>query len=296
MKKIAKLLFALPLCGMLLAGCNNNPIQDEPEQKYGEDGNPNAFSKTLTKLFQDEFGTVIPFCPCVTYDYESEKDVYGDPTINVYFYFNAEETLDRAYNYYAYLCDQDGWEVESGTIAGYDCVYADKTKIVGQNDGVELCFLPSIKNEKPCLGVFGTWFLYEDKNVYPSVAVEKLLGTSYASMLPKIEGEGYEYSFYFDYEEISETETYFNLRIYVYNVYIEAEEEYFNGLLENRFLIFNDLEIDDENAVPYTEYPGYEGGAYDAYKYSMKGEFQFGTYFTFSTLYGAMLVDIFIIK
>ena len=296
MKKLTKLLL-FPLLGTLLIGCvNNNPPIEEPEQTYGEDGNPNAFSKTLTKLFNADFGTIIPFCPCVSYEYEREIDAYGDPCINTYFYFNAEETLERAYNYYAYLCDQDGWTVESGTVEGYDCVYADKVQITGKNDGVELCFLPAMKNDKYCLGVFGMCFLYEDENIYPSVAVEKLLGKDYAAMLPKVEGEGLTYSFMFSYEDMGDGSTYFNLRLFVYNAYVDDEENYFNALLANGFFIWNDLDMDDDEALPYTEYPGYEGGAYDAFKYNIRGNFLFGTYFTYLVMYNALMIDIFIVK
>lgn len=296
MKLINKLLL-IPVLGTLLIGCQNKPVTpEEPEQTYDENGNPNAFSKTLSKIMKDAFGQEIPFCPCVSYEYENSIDPYGDTEIDVYFYFNAEETLDKAYNYYAYLCEQDEWIVESGTIEGYDCVYADKMQITGKNDGVELCFLPSMKNEKYCLGVFGIQFLYEDENVYPQVAVDRLVGEEYGDYFPQAAQEGAKYKFYFSYEEMSEGKTYFNLRLYVYNAYYTLEEEFFNGLLDNGFFIWNDLDIDDDEALPYLEYPGYEGGAYDAYFFGPKGEFMFGCYFTFSSLYNAMLVDFFIIK
>lgn len=284
MKNTAKTLFLLPVMLLSLTGCDKSKIPTD------SNGNATDFAQVFKEDCKKAFGTVIPFCPCQTYTYEKGVDLYGDPYINVYFSFREMETMNRAYNYYASLCDEAEYNVKSGYYAYYECTYADK--VVKGNDAVELVIMTNDNPEAPQLGVFASYYLYEDKNVYPTVAVEKLLGER-AKYIPKIEGSGYQYTFYFDYQEMEDGTLYKNLRIMVYNAYYDVEEEYFNALLDKGFKIFDDLTIDDADSKPLREYPEWTGTAFDAYLYTRMGEFILGTYFQYNAFYGAFIVDIF---
>ena len=283
-----KFIFGLPLIALTLVCCgNSNSIPRD------ENGNATDFSKAFKNECQEAFGTVIPFVPCVTYEYEMETDIYGDPSLAVYFEYLSETTAENAYNYYGSLCDEAGYEVQSGYYYGYECVYADK--VVKNHDAIELILMTSYYGEEkiPTLGVFAIYYVYEDPNEYPSYSVEKLLGED-ASCIPEVVGNGYQYSSSFNYEMLDENTLYKALRIVVYNAYVDVEEEYFNNLKSKNFVIYNDFELDDENAKPVKTYPGYTGGAYDAYYYNKRsGELICGTYFTYGALNGAFIIDIF---
>lgn len=284
MKNTVKGLLLLPIYLVSLVACDKSKIPTD------SNGNATDFSKQFKDDCNDAFQTVIPFIPCKTYTYEKGTDIYGDPVMDVYFSYRELDTMNRAYNYYAKLCEDAGYEVNSGYYLSYECIYADK--VINDHDAVELVIMTNDNVKDPMLGVFCSYYLYEDKNVYPTVAVEKLLGDK-AQYVPKIEGSGYQYTFYFDYEELEDGSLYKALRIYVYNGSWEDEQNYFNALKEKGYIIFDDLTIEDEDAQPVTEYPGWTGTAYDGYLYSKFGKFMLGTYFTFNSYYNALIIDIF---
>ena len=284
MKNFKKFLLALPIMLSCLTGCQND----------GEIINPTDFTKTFKKDCKDALGEVIPFCPCVTYEYDTDVDIYGDKTLDVYFSFLAEETCSKAYAYYGNLCEEAGYTVTAGTLSIDDYSYVEvlyADKVVKDNDAIELCIIESIKDDKPTLGVFGMTYLYVDENVYPQIAVDKVLGED-SDLLPKIEGD-YTYSFYFDYQEMEDGTIYKALRVVTYGCYYDIEEWYFNELKEAGFVIYDDLTVDDPNSKPMSEYGEYTGNAFDAYYYSKRGSFVFGVYFTFNIYYNAFIVDIF---
>lgn len=289
MKTNIKALFLAAISPIALVGCNS---------KYSLSGqsevlNPSYYDSNFKKACKDLMGEVVPFLPCVTYSYNFSKDSYGDPFMELYFTYNLEETMDKAYDYFAYLCQEDEYEVESSYYVMQDsyilCYYADK--VVGKQQGLELIIMEAMPNGVPTVGVFGVPYVYEDPAVYPQVAVEKLLGKDLAKKVPQIKGSGYEYAFKFS-NEITDEYNYQQLRIGVYNAPITVEEDYFNALQANGFIMLNDL---SEQVLE--EYPGLFESSYDAYYYEGKN-FKFGIYFTYSmySTQTVFLIDIWTIE
>jgi len=256
--------------------------------------NPTEYEQGFVDYCVGQLEECIPFCPCIGYSYEFTEDLYHDPFLSMYFSFIAEATAEKAYDYYAYLCQEAGYSVESGYYnVGeyyYLCYYADK--IVSEHTGIEIIIMEAVFNEVPTVAAFAYTYLYEDENIYPQIAVDKLLGYSLGTMVPQVTGDGYTYSFKFYAEDISEDgsgySVYYDLMIVCYDAGVEEEEWFFNQLLEKGFYIWAEADLEDDEAPPMSEYGEYTGEAYCAYTLG------FGIYFYYSVMYGAFIFEIFV--
>jgi len=287
-------LFTCCLAVTSLVACGNNTSL---ALKGKSNNNPSDYDAGFKSTCNTLLGEVIPFLPCVTYEYEFSTDEYGDPFLAMYYSYIAEETADRAYLYLVTLCQEAGYTTQSGYYSLGDsyyaaCYYADK--IVKPHQGIEIIIMEAIVENVPMVGAFATTYLYEDPAIFPSIAVEKLLGKNLASVVPTIVGSQYTYSFKFSREETDEY-IYNQVRIVVYNVGVEEEEQFFKDCRKNDFYIVYDSD-DDMNVLK--QYPGYTGEAFCAYHYDVNDNFDVGIYFLTSvyTTYNVFIMDVFTIQ
>lgn len=269
MKKIFKLLLLLP--ALLATGCNETTTSSsEDEVLYPRSVLESKWGLEAAIASYEALGVAIPYIDCVSFDYKQGVDDYGDKDIWFYCYYETDEDAEKAYNEYLEICRNRGYSGQAGenTYFDYDSltVYtypvAIVDRVIGEHQGVELQFLPSVWNSKPCLGIYGMSYLYIDENVYPQLAVDTLFGKE--TDVPKVEGEGLTYDFQFSIvEDIGQA-----LEIIVYGASYDVEEKYFNDLMKTEnYGIYQCSDIDDDYMEDALEYPGYEMGMY-YYAYS----------------------------
>ncbi|MCQ2776266.1 MAG: hypothetical protein MJ217_00875 [Bacilli bacterium] len=238
-------------------------------------------------------GIALPYIECDSYEYVIGVDDFGDPDIWFYCMYELDEDANQAYKDYLVICQNKGFSGESTvkryidyetlTIYEYESCICDR--VILEHHGIELQFLVSMHNGKPCLGIYGITYLYEDPHVYPQIAVEEFAGI-FAADVPVISGEGYQYDFMF-YKFDDGTD---GLEIVVSFAYYDIEEWYFNSLLSSsKFAIGQCDEADEDYFEIMDTYPGYQiGFYYIAYSRNLTIIFEYDIY------NGAFVIDLFL--
>ena len=180
----------------------------------------------------DTFHALIPYLEAEEHEFVYSKDEYGDDILSAFFYYNSDEVAEAKVDEYAELCYSKGYDVEQSTDTYYDwdtytvyeysVVYADK--VIKDSIGFEMQFLASIRNSRPCLGVFAYNYVYCPKDTWPDAAVEHLLGDR-ANLVPTLDEESRTYNFIYDVDSNSGS---ICLEIQVSGGSYEDEETYFN--------------------------------------------------------------------
>ena len=257
--------FLLPiLSAVLLFGCTESGTN---QKVYPKSVMESQWGLTNAKKMYDTFSTVVPYIASDSYEIEYSIDDYGDPLVSMYLYYSTDEAANQGVETFAQALADIGYTVElttdvyidwdTYTYIEYEVAYGDK--VIGTNLGMEYQFLASEKNNKPCLGIFGYNYVYSPKDVFPTVAVEKILGKK-ASKIPTVEGEGYEYSFMFNVDKDNGA---MGLEIVIKNTMYTIEQEYFAKVARAAKMgqtMYDDYDEDFAQAV--MTYPGYEDQYY----------------------------------
>lgn len=284
MKKLLKTLLFLPIFALSACGGNNGSVTSvDDSSSAGASSNSLVESSTSEEkqyprsvleskwgleaaiASYEALGLAIPYLPCDSFEFEVGVDDYGDPDIWFYCYFQTDELAEKAFNDYLLICAERGFSGEAGentyidyetfTIYTYPVAVVDR--VILEDHGIELQFLPSTWNGKPCLGIYGITYLYIPEDVYPQKAVDQLLGDD-AKDVPKVEGKGYLYDFMF----IKDGDT-TALEITVVGPSYDVEEYYFNELLKTEdYAMCQCNDNDDDYFEIVDKYPGYELGMY----------------------------------
>ena len=184
----------------------------------------------------DTFHALIPYMEADEHEFVYSKDEYNDDILSAFFYYDTDAVAEAKVEEYATLCYEKGYDVEISTDKYYDwdtytvyeyqVVYADK--VIKDSIGFEMQFLASIRNNRPCLGVFAYNFVYCPKDAWPDAAVEHLLGDR-ADLVPTLEADR-TYNFIYDVDSNTGS---ICLEIQVSGGSYADEETYFN-LLKNK--------------------------------------------------------------
>lgn len=226
----------------------------------------------------DALGVAVPYIDNDGFDYEVGIDDFGDATIWFYAYYKDDDSVNQAFEDYIEIIKQFGYsgerkitryvDYETYTYYEFECVYANR--VILEHHGIELDFLVSMHNGKPCLGIYGFTYLYEDPNVFPVIAIEDIYG-SHASDIPVLDGYKYEFMFFLNERTGKKI-----LEIAVLNAGPDIEEEFFNGLLKNGCVFEQYDDLDDYYDELVDEYPGFEDQYYyHAYNNNIEVIFDF---------------------
>lgn len=180
MKKYFTILSLFTLC---LVGCNQT-TQTSTSTSQAEQPFVSAWPEEVARNIETVLGYDIPFYDsAIAYSSAISMDDYGDPLLEIYCTLNNDEE-EVAEDIYYNLCEDAGFYVIQTTMSGfdpdtltsfyYDVYIADKE--INQEYGIELQFLVSQLNGKPCLGIFGFQYVLVDENAWPSDLIISLLG------------------------------------------------------------------------------------------------------------------------
>lgn len=261
------LLLSLLSCLFMVTGCSQTPATQVNENPYIV---TSPWGKEVAQACYDQLRAIPPYLTCEEVEYEKSVDDYGDSMITLYLYFIDDESLDKAFDEYGKLCASYGYTVEVSTqtymdenyvIYQFEAGFADL--IIYEHVGLEIEYIASMRNNKPCLGLFVFTYVYSPKDSYPQVAVDKLLGEEKGKLLPQIipnEDEEFEYDFSFFLDENNDKDV--CLEIVISGCSYEMEETYFD-LMEDITpfyqLVCNDY-YETYEEVTTGIYPGYDFG------------------------------------
>lgn len=216
------------------------------------------------KASYDVLGVAIPYIEQASFKYEVGVDKFGDPDIWFYCYYETDEKAEQAYQDYLNICAAKGYSgnestytyVDYETLTYYQFNYCVVDRVIGPNQGVELQFLPSTWDGKPCLGIYGMSYLYIEETIYPQLAVERFYKDP--SDVPVISGD---YTYYFTFF-VDDNDTK-GLEIHVIGCDYDLEKYYFNELIKNnKFVIFQYSDDDEDYEEVLTKYEDYMYGYY----------------------------------
>ena len=201
----------------------------------------------------DSIGVVIPYLENKSYHLSVTTDDYGDPLVQAYVYFDSEEELESSADRYATICEADGYQVTYETMRQFDpttmsylefgLYYADI--VIDKKTAVELQFLLGADEKGvDCLGIFGFNFLYFDKNSWPSIFVEDLVGED----IPHLEDPLYTYSAW----ELHDDALGNYVEIVQYGTEYDDEQRYVE-LFEEKGYTIDDSEADEYGYFAYSE-------------------------------------------
>lgn len=237
--------YLLPLIALfLITGCgstnDNNKEEDHGElvtSQWGED---------IAKASFDALGYVLPYIDCESFDYEEGIDAYEDSYVAIYAYYETDEEATDAIETYYNILDKEQFKLkqttdtyfdeENLTFITYDVCYGDK--VFNNHDGVEVQFLASTWNNKPCLGIFGfSYFAEKDKTVWPSASVDHVfekahqsIDVSSAQVIPFVDETNDAITYATSFEIVEGELKYAVLNITCYNATMDSEDNYLNTL------------------------------------------------------------------
>ena len=267
--KLLKTLFILP--AMLLGACagsnhssSNGEENSSSEKLYPPSVMESKWGLEAAKASYDVLGVAVPYIENKGFEYVVGVDDFGDPDIWFYAYYDTDAEAEEAYEDYLTICSQKGYEGQVTTYHNFDYdtltiiefEYCVVDRVIGEHQGVELQFLPSIWNSRPCLGIYGFSYLYIEKTTYPQLAVETFYND--ASDVPVITGD-YEYYFTFFVDNAGTH----GLEIQVLDAYYDIEKWYTNELLKSdNYLVMQYCDYDDDYEEIIEEYEDFMYGFY----------------------------------
>ena len=249
MKKYLSILslLLLPLCG-----CNQTN-HETSSTSQAKQPFVSAWPEEVAQNIETVLGYDIPFYDsAISYSSSISLDDYGDPLLEIYCILNNDEE-ETAEDIYYNLCEDAGYYVEKATLSGFDPdtytsfyydVYFADIEINGEF-GIELQFLVSQLNGKPCLGIFGFTYVLVDENAWPSELIISLLGYD----VPALCQEGMVYSAQIEIDALTQ-EPY--VYIQIENVVFLDEENYRILLEQNDYVIF-DEDYEEYGYMAYDE-------------------------------------------
>lgn len=218
------------------------------------------------KASYDVLGVAIPYIAQDSFIYEIGEDAYGDPDIWFYCFYETDDLAYQAYQDYLGICALKGYSGEETTYHSIDYEtltiiefqYCVVDRVIGEHNGVELQFVTSTKNGKPCLGIYGMTYLYIDENTYPQLAIDTFFKNP--SDVPQITLED-DYSYYFSF--IIDDWGNKILEVQILNCYYTVEKEFFDLLLATgHYAIVQYTDDDEDYEEVLTEYEEYMYGFY----------------------------------
>lgn len=269
-----KLLKSLLLIPALLVGACNSAANSSSESKeitssseeklYPNSVLTSKWGLEAAKASYDVLGVAIPYIEQVSFEYVVGVDAYGDPDIWFYCYYNTDEEVDQAYIDYLDICASKGYSGKETTYSNFDpdtftiiqFNYCVVDRVIGENQGVEIQFVPSTWNGKPCLGIYGFSYLYIEEHIYPQLAVDRFFKDP--SDVPAIKGD---YTYYFSFFLDSMNNK--GLEIQVLGCSYDLEKYYFDELNKTgNFVIIQYSDEDEEYDEVITSYDEYMYGFY----------------------------------
>lgn len=244
----------------------------------------------------DTFHTLIPYMEAEEHEFVYSKDEYGDDILSAFFYYNSDEVAEAKVDEYAELCYSKGYDVEQSTDTYYDwdtytvyeysVVYADK--VIKDSIGFEMQFLASIRNSRPCLGVFAYNYVYCPKDAWPDAAVEHLLGDR-ANLVPTLDEENRTYNFIYDVDSNSGS---ICLEIQVSGGSYEDEETYFNAVKAKGYRQGQLNDLDNDYFVVVDTYDEFD----DQFYYMTYAAEDIMVIYDYSVYTNLFIIDIWLIK
>ena len=246
-----KYLTILTLLALSLVSCNQTSQSSISSNSQAEQPFVSAWPEEVAQNIETVLGYNIPFYDsAISYSSKISTDDYGDPLLEIYCILYDEEE-NTAEDMYYNLCEDAGYYVEKSTVSSfdpdtlttfyYDVYFADIE--IDNQIGIELQFLVSQYQGKPCLGIFGFTYVLVDETMWPSDLIISLLGYD----VPSLYREGLIYSAQLEIDP-STQDPY--IYIQIENVEFLDEENYRILLEQNHYVIFED----DYDAYGYMAY------------------------------------------
>lgn len=218
------------------------------------------------KASYDVLGVAIPYIENESFTYEVGVDDYGDPDIWFYCYYNTDDEAYKAYADYLTICADRGYSGQETTYSSFDpetfvimtFEYCVVDRVIGENQGVELQFVTSTKEGKPCLGIYGFSYLYIEEHIYPQLAINQFYGEESAKDIPQIKDDSYRYYFSFFIQQDGTR----GLEVQSLGCDFTVEKYFYNELIKNGFGIVQYSDEDDDYMEVLSSYEEYMYGYY----------------------------------
>ena len=288
MKKQLLTLLLVPF----LIGCT----ETKTDSKYPKYVLESPWGEEKATAMYDTFHAMIPYMEADEHEFVYTKDEYGDDMLCAYFYYGSGQIADDKVEEYAELCYEKGYDVELSTetyydwdnyvVYQYDVVYADK--VIKDSIGFEMQFLASVRNERPCFGVFAYNYVYCPTDAWPDAAVDHLLGDR-ADLVPTLNEEGRTYKFLYDVD--SKTGS-LCLEIQVSGGSYEDEETYFNAVDAEGYVQAQLNDLDDEYFEIVDAYDSFD----DQFYYITYAAEDIMIIYDYSVYSNLFIIDIWLIK